>query len=236
MQTRLIIYSEHHKEMTGRLKKYLQHTADVIDTPPTVEQAVELYYKHTYSAVIVEPEEVTTKCAFLLLESMREAQNTPIIVLSEESNPDIIIRLYKTGIDEYVTIPFDYAVLVQRVRSHIRRYHKFNVNAQVLKSEVIEYKELVIDNQQKLCLLNGMPVLLTGKEYDFLYLLLSNPNRVFTYEQIYQRIWKTAIYHEADHQLIFALVRRLRRKVESTESKTPFISNVREVGYTFQRR
>lgn len=163
---------------------------------------------------------------------IRERYNIPIILLSAKSTDvDKVIGL-STGADDYIVKPFSTIELLARVKSQLRRYIYLNENKQEVHSQTIKIKELEIDETARSVTLYGSAVKLTKTEYDILYLMAKNRNRVFTLEEIFESVWKEAAY-ESNNTVMVHLA-RLRKKIESDSQGEKIIQNVWGVGYKIE--
>lgn len=160
---------------------------------------------------------------------IRESLNIPIIILSAKSeNVDKIIGL-NSGADDYITKPFNHLELLARVKSQLRRYEKpLNVENINVKDKII-IKDLEIDTTKKITTLRGEEVKLTATEYGILLLLASNPGKVFSIKEIYEKVWKAPFYHSENTVTVH--IRRMREKIEFNPKNPEYIKVVWGVGY-----
>ena len=144
---------------------------------------------------------------------IRETNNVPIIMVSAKTQElDKIVGL-TTGADDYVTKPFNPLELMARVKSQLRRYRDLNP-AQEKKSEsaVIQVKNLTINKETHQVFVDGESVKLTPIEFDILYLLATHPGRVFSTDEIFEKVWNEKVY-EANNT-VMVHIRRLRGKMK----------------------
>ena len=97
----------------------------------------------------------------------------------------------------------------------------------------LSFQDLVIDISQRMVLCNGEEKVLTYTEFEILYLLASNPGRVFSKEQIYDMIWNESCF--GDYNIVMSHIRNLRQKIEDNPSKPIYIQTVWGVGYRFNK-
>jgi len=161
---------------------------------------------------------------------IREKHHIPIIFLSAKSSDlDKITGLVR-GADDYVTKPFNPMELVARVNAQLRRSTQFNQLAQV-NNLVLEAGGLVICLEERTVAFYGKPIGLTPKEFDILYLLASNPKKVYSSEHIFQQVWGEAYYEGSNTVMVH--VRTLRKKLGEDSHKNKLIKTVWGVGYSF---
>ena len=168
-----------------------------------------------------------------MCRKIRESSTIPIIMLSAKSaDIDKIIGL-GTGADDYVIKPFNPLELTARVKSQLRRYTKFNPNSHEDKQDKeIILDHLVINKENHKVLAYGRDVKLTPIEFDILYLLASNVGRVFSTDDIFERVWNEKMY-EANNT-VMVHIRRIREKIEMDSRNSQIIKTVWGVGYKIE--
>ena len=149
-----------------------------------------------------------------MCKKIRETNNIPIIMLSAKSTDlDKILGL-GTGADDYVVKPFNPLELTARVKSQLRRYTQLNPNSNVhetVKNE-ISIRGLTINKDNHKVTVYDEEVKLTPIEFDILYLLASNPGKVFSTDEIFEKVWNEKVY-EANNT-VMVHIRRLRGKMK----------------------
>ena len=165
---------------------------------------------------------------------IREQSTIPIIMLSAKSTDlDKIIGL-GTGADDYVIKPFNPLELTARVKSQLRRYTKFNKNNSDDKAEKeISVSHLVINKETHKVLAYGKEVRLTPIEFQILYLLASNAGRVFSTDEIFERVWNEKMYEP--NNTVMVHIRRIREKIEVNSRNAEIIKTVWGVGYKIEK-
>lgn len=165
--------------------------------------------------------------------ALRRDRNVPILMLSAKSEDIDKILGLKTGADDYLTKPFNPLELVARVRAQLRRYLMLNPAAAAApRAEVISIGGLEINRDGRTVSKDGRPLSLTPTEYEILLLLAANQGRVFSSEEIFERVWKER-YFESNNT-VMVHIRRLREKVEDDPSHPTLIKTVWGVGYKIE--
>lgn len=161
---------------------------------------------------------------------IRETSTIPIIMLSAKtSDLDKIIGL-STGADDYVIKPFNPLELTARVKSQLRRYTTFNPDSHIEKWEnEIQVKHITINKDSHKVISGDKEVKLTPIEFDILYLLATNLGKVFSTEEIFERVWNEKIYEV--NNTVMVHIRRIREKIEVDGGKEQIIKTVWGVGY-----
>lgn len=170
-----------------------------------------------------------------MCKKIRENNNIPIIMLSAKSSDlDKILGL-GTGADDYVTKPFNPLELTARVKSQLRRYTQLNPNSadnDSAKNE-IAIRGLTINKDNHKVTVYEDEVKLTPIEFDILYLLASNPGRVFSTDEIFEKVWNEKVY-EANNT-VMVHIRRLRGKMKEDTRQNKIITTVWGVGYKIEK-
>ena len=166
-----------------------------------------------------------------MCKKIRETNNIPIIMLSAKSTDlDKILGL-GTGADDYVVKPFNPLELTARVKSQLRRYTQLNPSSNVhetLKNE-ISIRGLTINKDNHKVTVYDEEVKLTPIEFDILYLLASNPGKVFSTDEICEKVWNEKVY-EANNTVMVHIV-NLRKKLEDDPANPRLIRTIWGKGY-----
>ena len=161
---------------------------------------------------------------------IRKRTNCSILFLSCKSEKlDKIIAL-SVGGDDYITKPFLPGELMARINAHLRRSRMANFN--MPQNEVYHFPGLTVNIDNHEVFVDHQPVPLTAKEFEILSILVKNPKRVFSMEQLFQMVWKTESL-DGDSNTIMVYISNLRRKLEINENNPKYIKNIRGVGYKF---
>lgn len=146
---------------------------------------------------------------------LREKYDMPVIFLSAKSEDIDKIKGLNVGADDYITKPFEPLELIARVNSNLRRYSQILKLKQGYKEEIqqeiLQVGDLILDKDTKQVTIHGQELHLTLKEFQILELLMSQPGRVFSSEQIYESIWNEIAINT---DTIMVHIRRLRKKIE----------------------
>lgn len=165
----------------------------------------------------------------LCLELRRKTQ-CPILFLSCKSEEiDKIIALSAGG-DDYITKPFQSGELIARVKAHLRRNRILASPSK--KARNYNYEGLYVDLDSHQIFLDGEEINLTPKEFDILAILIENPKRVFSMDQLFEMVWKIDSL-EGDSRTIMVYISNIRKKIEPEKRGVKYIINVRGVGYKF---
>lgn len=164
---------------------------------------------------------------------IRETNNVPIIIVSAKTQElDKIVGL-TTGADDYVTKPFNPLELMARVKSQLRRYRDLNPAQEKPKeTNVIELRNMRINKETHQVFVDGESIKLTPIEFEILYLLAAHPGRVFSTDEIFEKVWHEKVY-EANNT-VMVHIRRLRGKMKDDTRTDKIITTVWGVGYKIE--
>lgn len=159
---------------------------------------------------------------------LRENSYVPIIILSAKSEDYDKVTGLNIGADDYITKPFNPLELMARVNSNIRRFYKYNSMEE--KSDSIEIGIIKLDLLEKTVYVNDEKVDLTSIEYKILELLMKNPNRVFSIDEIYETVWQEPAI---EAKTVTVHIRRIREKIEVNPKKPMYLKVAWGLGYKF---
>jgi DNA-binding response OmpR family regulator len=169
-----------------------------------------------------------------LCARIREEHDIPIIFLScKNAVSDKVLGL-SIGGDDYVTKPFSMAEVIARVKTNLRKSRTGRDVGDKSRNNLICVRGICVDPDAYTVTVDDAPLNLTSKEFDLLTLLLRSPNRVFTPQQIFERLWDP--YGSVnDYRTVMVHVSNLRKKIGAAlrEGSPNPIQNVRNVGYKF---
>ncbi|GFZ29563.1 DNA-binding response regulator [Clostridium zeae] len=168
---------------------------------------------------------------FEICKKIRAEKEIPIIIVSAKKEDVDKMRGLGLGADDYMTKPFSPNEMVARVKAHISRYERLKSGNSVINKEIIEVRGISVDKTARKVYVNGKEIEFTSKEYELLLLLLNNPNRVFSKEELYERIW--GLDPVGGIATVTVHVRRLREKIEFDPSNPEYIETIWGIGYRF---
>lgn len=164
---------------------------------------------------------------FEICRQIREMTGKPIVVLSECNEEWEKIKMFQSGADDYMVIPYMQAELMARIRAHIERYKRLT-----RPFGLIEIRELKIDAFSRQVMLRGKRISMRLKEFDVLLFLAQHPNQVMTKEQIYMTVWKEEL-GDGIYNTVAVHVKRIREKIEEDVENPKYIETVWGIGYRF---
>lgn len=162
---------------------------------------------------------------------IREERNIPIIIVSAKSQDADKILGLNIGADDYITKPFNPLELVARVRSQLRRF--MTLGNMTVNPSQITTGGLCIDTEAKTLAVDGEQVKLTATEYGIMELLMRNLNRVFSIDEIYERVWKEPGFNAENTVAVH--IRRIREKIEINPKEPKYLKVVWGIGYKIEK-
>ena len=160
-----------------------------------------------------------------VLKWIRKEWSTPAIMLTAKGDTFDKVLALELGADDYVVKPFEPKELLARVKAVMRRYTADNVN-----KEVLRFSELIVDVSSYTVIYKGDEIKMPPKEFDLLYYLGSNKNKVFTREQLLCEVW--GYDYPGDSRTVDVHIKRLREKISNGENWQ--LETVWGVGYKFE--
>lgn len=228
-----ILLVDDDKEILNLLKIYLGNEGYSILKASDGYSALHMLSKETPHLVILDVM-MPGIDGIEVCREIRQTMNIPIIMLSAKGqNTDKITGLL-TGADDYITKPFDPLELVVRVKTLLRRAYLFNKSSEINKDDdLLELGNLSIRKSTHSVSVNDNEITLTAKEFDILLLLATNPSRIFSSEEIFEKIWKEKYYQS--NNTVMVHISNLRDKLEYYTEGEKIIHTVWGVGYKIEK-
>ena len=223
-----ILVVDDEKLMVKGLKFNLENEGYQVECAYDGATAVELAREGQFDLVILDlmmPEIDGLEACMRI----REFSNVPIIMLTARSEDTDKIIGFECGADDYITKPFNLLELKARIRAMLRRA---SGGAQGRPASRITIGELTLDTEQRVAVREGETVELTAKEYDLIELLMKNPRRVYSRENLMNVVWGYS--YTGDYRTVDVHIRRLREKLEKTPADPEYILTKWGVGYYFK--
>lgn len=225
----------------------------VVDDDKEIVDSIEIYLKNegfnifkAYDGIEALEILVTENIHLIIMDIMmpkldgikatikiREEKNIPIILVSAKSeDSDKIIGL-NIGADDYITKPFNPLELIARTKSQLRRYINLGNYQYVENKDILQSGELKLNINSKEVFVDEELVKLTPIEFKILNLLLSNKGRVFSIDEIYERVWEEESFNSEN--TVSVHIRRIREKIEINPKEPRYLKVVWGVGYKIEK-
>lgn len=224
-----ILVCDDERDILDAIKIYLKAEGYKVFTAEDGARALEIIKENEIHLSIIDIM-MPVMDGITLIMKMREKTNIPIIVLSAKGEvTDKIVGL-NVGADDYITKPFNAVELTARVNSLIRRY--FSLGASDIKTGDLKIGRVSIFDDSKEVRVEDELANLTPYEYKILYLLAKNPGRVFSSNEIYERVWEEEAIDV--RKIISVHISHLRDKIEINPRKPDLIKSVYGMGYKIE--
>ncbi|MCR4909092.1 MAG: response regulator transcription factor [Lachnospiraceae bacterium] len=169
---------------------------------------------------------------FEICKQVREIKNVPILMVSAKKDDIDKIRGLGLGADDYITKPFSPSELVARVKAHLARFERLTRDGRMDRKDIVEIRGLKIDKKSRRVYVSGEEKQLTNKEFDLLTFLASNPNRVYSKDELFREIWDMDAV--GDIATVTVHIKKIREKIEFDSSNPQYIETIWGVGYRFK--
>lgn len=228
MSRALVVDDE--KLIVKGIKFSLEQDGIEVDCAYDGEEALELAKANTYDIILLDVM-LPKMDGIEVLQAIRGFSDVPIIMLTAKgTDMDKILGL-EYGADDYMTKPFNILEVKARIKAIRRRNNKKEI---VEKSSIINVGDVSLDTQARDLIIAGKNINLTAKEFDIFELLFTNPNKVYSREQLLNIVWDSKLGDSSDLRTVDVHVRRLREKVEPEPSNPKYIHTKWGIGYYFK--
>lgn len=230
MEHYFVLVVDDEKEIRDAIEIYLKNEGITVLKAKDGMEALEILKEHQVHLIILDvmmPKLDGISATY----KIREQKNIPIIILSAKSEDTDKILGLQVGADDYVTKPFNPMELVARVKSQLRRYVALGTYEGIKK--VVDLNGLVLDPSAKEVTVHGESVKLTPIEYKIVELLMTNAGRVFSINEIYERVWKEPCYNAENTVAVH--IRKIREKIEIDAKNPRFLKVVWGIGYKIEK-
>lgn len=224
-----ILVVDDEKVMVKGLKFNLENEGYEVDVGYNGKQAVEMARATAYDLILLDlmmPEVDGLQACM----QIREFSSVPIIMLTARNEDTDKLLGFEYGADDYITKPFNVLEVKARIRALLRRFGAKERRSN--ESRVLQ-GDWGIDTEARAAWNQSGPVELTAKEFDLLELLMRNPAKVYSREQLLNLVW--GFEYTGDYRTVDVHVRRLREKMESDPANPQNILTKWGVGYYFKR-
>jgi len=222
--TKTILVIDDDEKLNSLLKDYLSEFSFKVITETNPEQALNLLKRKTPDIIILDIM-LPGMDGFEVCRRIRKSYDIPVIMLTARGKVEDRIVGLELGADDYLPKPFEPRELVARIQSVLRR------SLEIVKTGRLHFKNLTVDIDKQLVLLEGEAVELTTMEFEILHLLMKSPGKVFDRDQIMDSL--RGLDWEAFDRSVDVLVSRLRQKLRDDPKSPQFIRTIWGRGYKF---
>ena len=234
MNQETILVADDDKEIVGAIKKLLEMEGYRVLCAYNGLEALDFLVEQPIQLIILDI--MMPKLDGLsAMMKIRQNKNIPILLLSAKTEESDKVLGLSMGADDYIAKPYQPAELLARVKSALRRYLYLGSQKNDLSQtdDIIENGGLILNLEEKRIYVDGEPVKLTATEYKIVELLMKNRGRVFSVEEIYERVWKEQAF--ATDNTVMVHIRRIREKIEINPKVPKYLKVVWGIGYKMEK-
>jgi DNA-binding response OmpR family regulator len=222
-----ILIIEDDKDINNLISEVLTKNGYTCTQAFTGTEGLMCVARESYSLILLDLM-LPNLCGEVLLPEIRKSQEVPVIVMSAKDSIDSKVQLLNSGADDYITKPFDLNELVARVGVQIRRYDTTPSNNDTL----ITFKDLVLNKSNFDVTVKNENIILTKHEFKILELLIANPDKVFSKQDIYDYAWED--YYIGEDKTVNVHISNIRRKIRQV-TDTEYIETVWGIGFKLKK-
>ena len=225
-----ILIIEDELEIAELEKDYLELSGFEVEIESDGTEGLKKALENEYSLLVLDLMLPGTD-GFEICRQVRESCDVPILMVSARKDDIDKIRGLGLGADDYMTKPFSPSELVARVKAHLARYERL-MGGTARDNTIVEIRGIRIDKTARRVFVNGVEKNFTTKEYDLLTFLASNPNHVYTKDELFREIWDMESI--GDIATVTVHIKKIREKIEADTSNPQYIETIWGVGYRFK--
>ena len=227
MSKRVLVVDDEKLIVKG-IRFSLEQDGMEVDCAYDGEEALELAKSNAYDMILLDVM-LPKMTGFEVCQQIRDFSNTPIVMLTAKGEDMDKILGLEYGADDYITKPFNILEVKARIKAIMRRTGKKNEDKNA--DRIIENRDMRLDCDGRRVYIKNREVNLTAKEFEVLELLMKNPNKVYSRENLLKIIWGSD--YPGDVRTVDVHIRRLREKIETTPSEPVYVHTKWGVGYYF---
>ncbi|MDD3141019.1 MAG: response regulator transcription factor [Lachnospiraceae bacterium] len=227
--TKKVLVVDDEKLIVKGIRFSLEQDGMEVDCAYDGEEAVELAKKCEYDLVLLDVM-LPKHDGFEVCQIIRDFSDMPIVMLTAKGEDMDKILGLEYGADDYITKPFNILEVKARIKAIMRRTEKRNVK-QAVSKEILK-GDMKLDCENRRIFIKEAEINLTVKEFDVLELLVTNPNKVYSRENLLNIVW--GYEYPGDARTVDVHIRRLREKIESNPSDPQYVHTKWGVGYYFK--
>ncbi|MFJ8511966.1 response regulator transcription factor [Lysinibacillus xylanilyticus] len=212
-----ILVIEDDQEIQELIKQFLMVQQYMVEVASDGLEGMKQFNKQSFDLILLDVM-MPNLNGFEVAKMIRSQSNVPVIMLTALEEEQDQVKGFDLGIDDYITKPFSFHVLIRRVEAVLRRS-----NYQSTVSHLV-FKEIHVDCDAYKVYVNKVETPLTTKEFEILQLLLKNEKRVLTRESIVEQVW--GYEYQGETRLVDTHIKNIRKKLD-----IPYIKTVKGIGY-----
>ena len=221
-----ILLVEDNAELANLIADFLKRDSYLIETKESAEEALHFLESHRVKLILLDIM-LPGMDGFGFCAAVRKNSNVPIIIISARVEKEDKLNGFAQGADDYIEKPIDIDILSMKISALMRRNYDLKRENTLLLSGALS-----IDKEAKRVFLHEKELLMTGKEYELLLLLVENQGRTLSKEYLFNQIWGVDSFSE--NQTLTVHIKMLRDKIEESPGRPERIKTVWGVGYRYE--
>ncbi len=226
--SRRVLVVDDEKLIVKGIRFSLEQDGMEVDCAYDGEEALQLAKENQYDIILLDVM-LPKLTGFEVCQQIREFSNVPVVMLTAKGDDMDKILGLEYGADDYITKPFNILEVKARIKAIMRRTNrKEDVKEQ---TKIIESKDMKLDCDGRRVYISGKEINLTAKEFEVLELLMLNPNKVYSRDNLLKIVWGSD--YPGDVRTVDVHIRRLREKIEANPSEPKYVHTKWGVGYYY---
>lgn len=226
--SRKVLVVDDEKLIVKGIRFSLEQDGMEVDCAYDGEEALQLAKDNHYDIILLDVM-LPKLTGFEVCQQIREFSNVPIVMLTAKGDDMDKILGLEYGADDYITKPFNILEVKARIKAIMRRTNRKETEEET--SKIIESKDMKLDCDGRRVYICGKEINLTAKEFEVLELLMLNPNKVYSRENLLKIVWGSD--YPGDVRTVDVHIRRLREKIEANPSEPKYVHTKWGVGYYY---
>lgn len=227
-----VLVVDDEKLIVKGIKFSLEQDEMQVDCAYDGEEALEKAKENSYDIILLDVM-LPGLSGFEVCQAIREFSDVPVIMLTAKGDDMDKILGLEYGADDYITKPFNILEVKARIKAIMRRSgHNKTVKEKEEESKIVTAGDLKLDTEGRRVFIAGKEINVTAKEFDLLELLILNPNKVYSRENLLNIVW--GYEYPGDVRTVDVHIRRLREKIETNPSEPKYVHTKWGVGYYFK--
>jgi len=232
---RSVLIVDDQPEIVELLKLYLEKEGYHVEEAYDGVQALTILKKNREIDLVLVDLMMPYMDGFQFIKEVRQSFHLPILIISAKNEDHDKILGLGLGADDFIPKPFNPLEVIARVQAHLRRSYNYSTESSPATLKRIEAGDLLLDEETFTLRKDGTSINLTKTEYKILELLMSSPGRVYTKQQIFEKVWNDYYYGGEEDNTINVHMSKIREKIEEKPRSPQYIKTVRGLGYKFEK-
>ncbi len=225
--SRRVLVVDDEKLIVKGIRFSLEQDGMEVDCAYDGEEALQKAKENEYDIILLDVM-LPKLTGFEVCQQIREFSNVPVVMLTAKGEDMDKILGLEYGADDYITKPFNILEVKARLKAIMRRTNRKD---KAEEESILEGKDMRLDREGRRVYINGKEINLTAKEFEVLELLMLNPNKVYSRENLLKLVWGSD--YPGDVRTVDVHIRRLREKIEANPSEPKYVHTKWGVGYYY---